>query len=246
MNNRSPVFCPVIIVMAKVPRKGKVKTRLNPFLIDEQTESLATCFLQDTISNAVQITSNIIVAYTPRNGRKRLIELLPPNLNLFEQKGSDLTEKLESVIEYAESLSFNPIIIIGADSPTLPPDYIQIAIESFRSDETDIALGGTKDGGFYLIGLRKKHSGLFDSVAWSSDSVYRQIAANVERLGLNLFSLRHWYDVDTPDDLIFLRDEILNDKQMQHRAPQTFQWIIDQNRLLATGDSGFDAADIIY
>jgi len=234
MNNLSPEFCPAIVVMAKVPRAGEVKTRLRSFLNDEQIVSLATCFLQDTISNCSSITPNVIVAFTPRDERETLESILPENLLLIEQRGNSLGERLESAVEYAAKQNFNPVIIIGADSPTLPKEFIEAAIESFKSDETDVVLGATRDGGFYLIGLRKNHFGIFENVAWSSAFVFKQTAQNVESLGLRLTKLSRWYDVDTPDDLVFLRNEMLRDKNVPQVAPKTYQWLMSHAELFAS------------
>lgn len=230
MNNIAPQVCPAIIVMAKVPRAGFVKTRLLPFLSGEQAAEFAVCFLQDTISNVKNTAENIIVAFTPAGERELLKAILPEDLILTEQKGNDLGERLESVIEYAVSRKFSPIIIIGADSPTLPGDFIQKAIESFRN-KTDVALGATCDGGFYLIGMRGNHFGLFENVTWSSSLVFGQTKANIERLELNLFRLPDWYDIDTPDDLIFLRGKMLDDKKLQQLAPKTYQWLLSNSEL---------------
>ncbi|MGC2238316.1 MAG: TIGR04282 family arsenosugar biosynthesis glycosyltransferase [Pyrinomonadaceae bacterium] len=230
MNNIAPQVCPAIIVMAKVPQAGEVKTRLRPFLSGEQAAMLAVCFLQDTIFNVKNLAENVIVAFTPPDGIEILKDILPTDLILIEQDGSDLSERLEAVIEYAASRKFSPIIIIGADSPTLPFEFIQKAIDVFKN-KTDAALGATRDGGFYLIGLRGKHPGLFENVAWSSSLVFGQTRANVERLELSLFRLPDWYDIDTADDLIFLRGKMLDDKELQVRAPRTFQWLLSNSEL---------------
>jgi len=231
MNNLSTEFRPAVVVMAKVPQAGKVKTRLEPFLSGEQASALAACFLQDTISNVKQVTGNLIVAFTPADGRETLESVLPKDLLLIEQRGRDLSEKLASAVEDAENRNFNPVIVIGADSPTLPPEFIETAIESFKSNETDIALGATGDGGFYLVGLRQNHAGLFENVAWSSDLVFGQMTRNAERLGLRLSKLESWYDVDTPDDLFYLRNELLADENGRQSAPKTYEWFARNARL---------------
>ena len=83
MNNIAPEFCPAIIVMAKVPQAEYVKTRLRPFLSDEQSAELAICFLQDTISNVKSATENIIVAFAPADGREKLEAILPEDLIIY-------------------------------------------------------------------------------------------------------------------------------------------------------------------
>lgn len=231
IDNIAPQVSPAIIVMAKVPRAGRVKTRLRPFLSGEQASELAVCFLQDTISTIKNLSENVIVAFTPAGERRTIEAVLPGDLSFIEQKGHDLTERLESVIEFAANRNFSPIIVIGADSPTLPAEFVRKAIESFESDETDIALGATEDGGFYLIGLRGKYFGLFENIRWSSEFVFRQTAENIERLNLKLFQLPRWYDVDTADDLIFLREKMLSGEENGKSAPKTFEWLISNSAL---------------
>ena len=165
---------------------------------------------------------------------RTLESILPENLLLIEQRGNSLGERLESAVEYAAKQNFNPVIIIGADSPTLPKEFIEAAIESFKSDETDVVLGATRDGGFYLIGLRKNHFGIFENVAWSSAFVFKQTAQNVENLGLRLTNLSRWYDIDTPDDLVFLRNEMLRDKTVPQVVPKTYQWLMSRAKLFAS------------
>ncbi|HXG83826.1 MAG TPA: TIGR04282 family arsenosugar biosynthesis glycosyltransferase [Pyrinomonadaceae bacterium] len=220
--------------MAKFPSAGQVKTRLRPFLSADQSASLAACFLEDTIAKVRQITRNIVVAYSPADAGEQLKTLLPDGgdgLLMVAQKGNDLGERLESALLYAESEEFSPVIIIGADSPTLLTEFIKTAIESFKSNQTDIALGATRDGGFYLVGLRRNHAGLFENVAWSSDLVFGQTKRNAERLGLRLSKLESWYDVDTPDDLFYLRNEMLADENGRQSAPKTYEWLARNARL---------------
>ncbi|HYE73960.1 MAG TPA: TIGR04282 family arsenosugar biosynthesis glycosyltransferase [Blastocatellia bacterium] len=219
--------------MAKTPRAGLVKTRLRPFLSDEQIVSLAVCFLQDVISTAKQVTPDIILAFAPPDGREMLESLFGTEVELIEQSGNDLGQRLEAVIKFAEQKSFSPIIVIGADSPTLPVQYLRQAIAGFDSEDVDVALGATRDGGFYLIGLRQSHQTLFDHISWSSEFVYQQTSANIERLGLSLFSLPDWYDIDTPDDLFHLRDEMLSNETSRQQATKTYQWFLSHSELFA-------------
>lgn len=233
MNKNSKKSRPAIVVMAKFPSAGQVKTRLSPFLSDDQSASLAACFLKDTIAKVRQVTGNIIVAYSPAGAGEQLKALLPDGdgLRMVAQKGNDLGKRLESALLYAESEGFSPVIVIGADSPTLPPEFVKTAIESFKSNETDIVLGATRDGGFYLVGLRQNYAELFENVAWSSDLVFGQMMRNVERLGLRLSKLESWYDVDTPDDLLRLRNEMLADENGRQPAPKTYEWLARNARL---------------
>ena len=220
---------PVCIVMVKAPRAGAVKTRLVPPLSAEEAAALAACFARDTLASARSVVPEIIMAYAPADGREQLEALFQADgLLWLEQLGEGLGARLDSAAAHAAGLGYSPLIIIGADSPTLPPAFIDGAVNSLVAGESDVALGPTEDGGYYLVGLRRPSSGLFKNVAWSTPQVFRQTAANAARLGLRLLQLPRWYDVDTPADLLRLRAELLSDEEARARAPHTYRRLLSQ------------------
>jgi uncharacterized protein len=223
---------PVVIVMVKAPRAGFVKTRLVPTLTAEHASSLAACFAQDAVANAKRATADVVVAYTPSGGRAILEPLLPRDLRWIEQKGADLGERLECVTQDAVRNGFDPLIITGADSPTLPAAFITTACAALTSAEADVALGPTVDGGYYLVGLGAHCRNLFSDVAWSTPLAYEQTSLNAVRQGLRLLELPQWYDVDTQADLLRLREELLTDEEARLRATATHHWLLAHERLL--------------
>lgn len=226
MIDDSPNFCPAIVVMVKTPHPGKVKTRLQPFLTAEQSASLAACFMQDTVLKVRKLTANIIIGFAPAGGQTELQAILGENLLWAEQIGDNLGERIESVIGFAESNGFGPIITIGTDSPSLPVSQIQTAIEYFRSKETELVLGPSADGGYYLIGLRKSIPGIFENILWSSPTVFEQTVKNAESAGVSrIKKLSIWDDVDTPQDLFSLRNELINNPEIRSIAPLTYEWL---------------------
>lgn len=221
---------PAVIIMVKAPRAGSVKTRLTPPLSEMDAAALAACFAQDTVNGASRVTSEVIIAYAPADGREMLEAFLPDGLRWLEQRGEDLGERLEAVAAQAFATGFGPLVFIGADSPTLPSQFIATAIDSLAAAESDIALGPTEDGGFYLVGLRQNTHGLFRNIAWSTSQAYAHASRNAARLGLRLLELPPWYDVDTPADLERLRSELSGDEQARMRAPATYQWLLEQGQ----------------
>jgi uncharacterized protein len=175
---------PVIIVMVKAPVPGFAKTRLIPALSQSDAASLALCFVQDVVNSALRIVPNVIVAYTPDAGRAILEPSLPRQVQWLKQQGEDLGERLNSAITRAASSGFSPIIVLGADSPTLPPSFIETACDALATDKTDVVLGPTTDGGYYLVGLRKTVPNLFHNVAWSTARTFAETARNTNELGL--------------------------------------------------------------
>jgi rSAM/selenodomain-associated transferase 1 len=217
---------PVCIVMVKAPRAGAVKTRLVPPLAREEAASLAASFARDTVAAVRRVVRDVVVAYAPDDGRGTLEALFKDEgLLWFAQRGEDLGARIESAASYAFARGQGPVIIVGTDSPTLPPTFVERAVASLSKAEADVALGPTEDGGYYLVGLRQTFGDLFRNVEWSTPRVYRQTAGNASRLGLRVLELPRWYDVDTRADLLRLRDELLSDEEARTRAPSTREWL---------------------
>jgi rSAM/selenodomain-associated transferase 1 len=217
---------PVIIVMVKAPVAGIAKTRLTPSLSESDAASLALCIIQDVINSALGIIPNVIVAFAPDDGRAILEPSLPKQLHWVKQEGHDLGERLNSAIAYAAGLGFSPIIVLGADSPTLPPSYIETASDALAANKTDVVLGPTTDGGYYLVGLRKTVPNLFHNIAWSSARTFADTVHNTNQLGLRLLTLPEWYDVDTFADLGRLRNELLSNHSARSLAQATLSWLL--------------------
>ena len=220
-----------IIVMAKVPVAGTVKTRLESLLASEQCAELAKAFLQDAEKKAKTVCENTILAYSPADQRNVLENILQSENTLLEQRGANLGERMSNAFEFAFAQDSDAVVMIGTDSPTFPAEFIEQAFSALEND-SGIVLGKTVDGGFYLIGLRKFVPHLFEDVAWSSDSVHERTVKNAGTLGLaRLFALPERYDVDTPSDFFVLRVEMLADEEIQKRAPVTYQWLLSHPEL---------------
>ncbi len=216
---------PAVVLMMKAPLAGLVKTRLSPPLSAEEAASLAACFARDATACASRACRTVVIAYAPASGRATLETLLPGGLRWVEQRGAGLGERLETVSAEVFGMGFGPVVIIGADSPTLPPSYVESAAAALSNSRADAALGPTDDGGYYLVGLRRPAPGLFRGVDWSTPRAYAQTAGNAARLGLRLLELPPWYDVDTPEDLARLRAELLADERARLRAPAACEWL---------------------
>ncbi len=210
----------VIIIMAKVPIAGTVKTRLHPLLSVEQSATLAECLLRDTVNKAKFLSNELIIAYTPVEKLDVLLAILSNEQIFTEQKGANLGDKMFHAFEFAFSRNSDAVVMIGTDSPTFPAQFITQAFEMLP--ETDAVLGETADGGFYLFGLRKLKKEIFETVEWSSPKTFEQTARNIENLDLKLSLLPNWYDVDTPDDLKRLKKDLSKNPSI---APKTFEFL---------------------
>lgn len=206
--------------MTKVPIAGTVKTRLQPFLTAQQCAALAECFLRDTVNKVNSLKIKLIIAYSPVEKRDVLLEILPNEQNFIDQKGANLGEKMFHAFEFAFSDNADSVVLIGTDSPTFPKDFIVQAFENLS--KTDAVLGATRDGGFYLIGLRLLKKELFENVEWSSPQTFEQTVRNIENANLTLSLLPLWYDIDTPEDLAKLRRELTGNPKA---AIETFEFL---------------------
>ena len=214
-----------IIIMAKVPRAGNVKTRLEPFLSDEQCRSLAEAFLHDTIHKARNVGDQLVIHFAPAHEKDYFADSFFESQFLIEQRGADLGEKMWNAFDFAfRRNADSPVVLIGTDSPTFPAEFLELAFD-FLEAKTDAVLGKSEDGGFYLIGLRKIHKRIFENVEWSSPKVFEQTTRNIEQLKIKLQLIPEWFDVDAPDDLRRLRDEVLKNSEVQKTAPRTVQWL---------------------
>jgi rSAM/selenodomain-associated transferase 1 len=198
--------------MAKAPRPGKVKTRLSPPLTPEQASALNICFIQDTTENIHQVTqasqSAGVVAYTPVGDEAAFEGLLPPGFELLAQRGEGFGERLLYVCEDLFSCGFSAVCLIDSDSPTMPQEALLQAVESLAREGDRMVLGGSDDGGYYLIGVKRLHRRLFEQIDWSTDRVFAQTLDRAREISLEAELLPTWYDVDDAATLERLQLEL--------------------------------------
>ena len=202
-----------LAVMAKAPRPGKVKTRLSPPLTPEQAAALNICFIRDTTENLQQVTeaSNSIgiIAYTPVGDESAFDNLLPPSFQLIGQRGDSFGDRLLYVCEDLFACGFSSVCLIDSDSPTMPHAALLHAVALLERPGDRVVLGGSDDGGYYLIGLKQVHRRLFEQIDWSTERVLAQTLERAGEVGLKAELLDTWYDVDDATTLERLRRELL-------------------------------------
>ena len=214
-----------IIVMAKVPVAGAVKTRLGSVLPPEKCAELAAAFLRDTLKKSETVCKNIILAYASAGGKNFPEEIVSPEIVLIEQAGDDLGARMANAFEYAFREN-SIVLMIGTDSPTFPASYLAEAFAALEND-SEIVLGKAADGGFYLIGLRRNLApGIFENIEWSSARVFARILKNIERAKIEKLNLiPEHYDVDTPEDFARLQKEVSGNENLRKTASETYRWL---------------------
>jgi rSAM/selenodomain-associated transferase 1 len=199
-----------LAVMAKAPRAGKVKTRLAPALGFDGSAAINVCFLRDTTRTSAQINgAHGLVCYTPVGDEVAFDGLLPEGFALMVQRGDAFGERLLAAAEDILSCGFGAVCLIDSDSPTLPAVALQGAVEALARPGDRVVLGGSDDGGYYLIGLKRAHAAPFERITWSTASVYAETVERCAEAGLELVPLPVWYDVDDAATLAVLEAELL-------------------------------------
>lgn len=217
-----------VIVFVKNPVPGQVKTRLTPHLSPEQAASLYKAFLVDWC-NALSTISTVhrVIAYTPPEGLDSLQTLIGEDPVYIPQQGVSLGERLMTAARWACDQGYAKFLFVGSDSPTLPIQYVERALDLLES--RDVVIGPSVDGGYYLIGFSKHGASLsiptiFEEITWSTDVVFQQTLRKIQRINARLGLLPPWYDVDTSTGLQLLQDHLLgmNIARENIAAPQTY------------------------
>jgi rSAM/selenodomain-associated transferase 1 len=207
-----------LLVVAKAPVPGQVKTRLAEGVGDARAAELASAFLVDTwrLAAAVDgVEPTLVLAGEVPEG------VLCPTPTVWSQGEGDLGARLERA--FRRALESRPwAIAIGTDSPGLPPSLLQHAVTTFGSpgpeDPPRAVLGPTTDGGYYLIGLERCVPGLLAALPFSSPNTFERTLERLVSRGFRVTTLDPWYDVDVPDDLDVVRRDI---ESGQITAPAT-------------------------
>lgn len=193
------------IIFAKEPLPGQVKTRLTPPLSPEMACRLYHCFLEDIIEETVRLRGmEIAVAYSPASARGFFQGLVPPRIRLVAQEGRDLGERQAHAFAWGFDAGYDVVLLRGSDTPDLPGDILLEALEKLTAGPAQVVLGPSRDGGYYLIGLKGLHPRLFDGLTWSTGSVLADTLSRAQELDLKVHLLPYWQDIDTYADLVDL------------------------------------------
>jgi rSAM/selenodomain-associated transferase 1 len=194
-----------VILMAKAPVAGLVKTRLSPPLAPCDAARIYEGMLLDTTASLLAVPRTDRLLFFAPPGAKRYFTGGPfAGFPVRPQGGSSLGERMTRALDVAFSEGARRVAIMGADCPGLSPNRIGQAFRDLRGG-ADAVFGPTPDGGFYLAGFTAFPGGLFgNGVAWGGDSVLSTITARCRMRGIAWSLLPEERDIDTPEDLSWL------------------------------------------
>lgn len=206
-----------LIVFAKYPRPGKVKTRLVPPLSFDEAAELYTAFLCDSLAGFLQMSSAVDLALYVADGDdcERLRRLLVAKGVLSEsaarmlvmsgQTGESLGDRMAGAFADAFTAGYGHVLIVGSDQPGIPGAFLQEAFSV--CDASDLVLGPADDGGYYAIGLKAPQPALFHEMPWSRPELYEKTLHAARNASLKVHQLPLWYDVDDAGGLRWLLEQ---------------------------------------
>jgi rSAM/selenodomain-associated transferase 1 len=232
----SPGSDRVLVIMAKAPRPGAVKTRLAPSLsFGERARSRALyapnavvalyrCLLDDTLALARSLGDVEVAIMCPPSDVEELAQVAGNEASVVAQKGAGLAAGLTSVFaHFAED--HQRIIAFNSDSPHLPRSVLKDAFETLAAH--DLVVGPTHDGGYYLVGAKTSHPALFAHDGMGTTSALERLLSRAQALDLSVGLVDPFYDIDVADDLTRLAAEL---RLAPERAPSTAVWLKEREK----------------
>lgn len=198
-----------LIVFARAPRPGQVKTRLTPPFTPEEACEIHMALLGDVLERAARTASgaSITLAWSGPDAHPASVAEIPAGVVTTIQSGGDLGERMGSAIQSALRAGHRRVVILGSDAPTLPGDHLTAAFDALSRAE--VVLGPSSDGGYYLIGMTRLHLELFRGVQWGTKDVLSVTRQRLRKAGVPFVELGTWHDVDTPGDVALLWKEMV-------------------------------------
>src|ERR1700757_2432728 len=183
-----------LVIMAKAPKPGMVKTRLTGSLPSPAVTALYRCFLEDTLALAKSLTSVDVAVMCPESDQDELAHLVGNTVQVVAQKGQGLTAGLTSVFRHFTAASRQHVIAFNSDSPHLAPSVLDSAFEILATH--DVVVGPTHDGGYYLVGAKAAHPTLFENDGMGTGSALDRLLTRTMALELSAGSTEPFYDID--------------------------------------------------
>jgi uncharacterized protein len=190
-----------VVVMARHPIPGRVKTRLAVAIGAAAAAALQRAFILDLADRLADVPYPVSWVYEPADAP---FAALLPAARCRPQHGGDLGARMAEAIRAELADGAASVLVIGTDSPHLPLGYLDGAAAALSAG-SDVVLGPAEDGGYYLIGVRAEEAVLFTGIAWGTPTVLATTEARAQARGLRTGRLPPLFDVDVPQDLRRLR-----------------------------------------
>jgi len=218
----------VLVIMAKAPRPGAVKTRLTPSLPLQAVAAFYRCLLEDTLALARSLGRVEVAIMCPDSDVNELASLAGQGARVVAQKGEGLAAGLTSVFAHFAEGHQRRTIAFNSDSPHLPRSVLEDAFETLTV--RDVVVGPTHDGGYYLVGAKAFHPTLFARDGMGTGSALERLLSRARTLELSVGFADPFYDIDVVDDLTRLAEEL---RLAPAKAPRTAVWLKEWGHAVA-------------
>jgi rSAM/selenodomain-associated transferase 1 len=191
-----------IIVFARLPVKGKVKTRLAKDVGTDFAASFYKVCADHTFNEILKLKEKGIVPFLFCSDENEIDGVKNWSNNKFKyysQQGNDLGERMLNAFNMVFDAGYRKIILVGTDVPGITADLMNHALDYLEN--YDCVVGPSEDGGYYLIGLSTVLPNLFDGIAWSTDLVFGKTVEKLENEYKSYFLMEKLIDIDTKEDL---------------------------------------------
>ena len=195
-----------LIVFAKLPKPGQVKTRLTTLLSPEESASLYEAFLKDALECYLTLDVDIRLYFGPAD-KEVPEDLQPEGITVHWQKGDGLGARMAAAFAETFVAGYQQAVIIGTDHPTLPQAFLELAFQSLEEPKS-ITIGPSDDGGYYLLGMNSFYPQVFQDMTYSHGEVFAQTLEKAGDTGAGVHILPEWYDVDDPETLKRLAQDL--------------------------------------
>jgi rSAM/selenodomain-associated transferase 1 len=222
-----------LVIMAKAPKLGVVKTRLAQSLPLAAVVELYRCLLDDTMALARSLGNVDVAIMCPASDVENLSRAVGDSIPIVAQSGDGLAAGLTSVFAHFAAAGGRRIVAFNSDSPHLPASVLKSAFRALV--QSDVVVGPTYDGGYYLVGATASHPGLFEGDGLGTTNAYEALLARVRALGLSVSFTDPFYDIDVAEDLSRLAAEL---QSAPARAPRTAQWLMERRKAIPPEQSG--------
>lgn len=190
-----------LVMMAKYPEPGQVKTRLATDVGVEHACELYRHFILDLLHNLSSEAWSLRLALYPWEKKEAMVTVVGGEILQIPQRGNDLGERMEHVFREIFAAGFQDVVLIGSDAPDLLAEFITEAFDALTNH--DAVIGPASDGGYYLVGFRRAafRENLFMQVPWSAPDTFSEQLKRFRDCALQFYILPTWRDIDTLADL---------------------------------------------
>jgi uncharacterized protein len=193
----------VLLVFAKSPKPGKVKTRLQPAVSPQIAAALHAACIADTMQLVRKVRGCEVIVFAAGGASYfRKLAKKPgtgARLPVLPQRGVDLGARMASAFRKCFGMGYRQAVVIGTDTPWMGADRVRRAFADMKRN--DVVIGPAEDGGYYLLGMRKFVAEIFREIPWSTERVLDLTLEKITVLKLRGKLLRRDFDLDRPMDL---------------------------------------------